>query len=83
MSPAQEQARQEYVLNILSHYGTPPAGHLHVVREVAHGVEPVHTIEAIDPDFQHENTVLMLIPEYGDFLDGQCYDAQGYEVFAD
>jgi|GEM_PF-6952878 len=78
MSPAKEQAVREHVTNLLAHYGMPASGTLHVIQE---GAEPVHKTEELDPDFHAESAVIMLIPETGEFLDGKCYDAQGYEVF--
>ncbi len=75
------QKKREYITDLLASIGSPPPGHIYTVQEGAS--RELITSTPLDPIFQPESAVVHLIPKGGEWMDGQCYDAQGYQVYAD
>jgi hypothetical protein len=79
-SNAQEQSEREYVEGFLAMHGLPEPGTLYTVEL---GNDANYKKEAIDPVFQPASAVIHLIPRNGDWMDGQCFDKEGYKVYQD
>jgi len=75
------QKKREYITGLLTTHGLPASGTIHIIRE---GDEANCKNEPLNTAFQPDSAVIHLIPKgSNNWLDGQCYDAQGYKVYAD
>lgn len=74
------QKRREYILDLLTNLGMPDPGTIHIVRK---GDEANYQNEPLDDLFHPESATVLLIPKDGHYMDGQCYDRDGYKVYVD